>query len=147
MTRQQLHWQGSFINSLFYDEPAGTFSHGHILVSEPDLDSAQQDPGVGYWRCDIGRHERLTWSDKVYELFGLAPGATIERDWAIARYSGDSRAALDNVRTYAVGRGYGFILDARIAPDGAADRWIRVLAAPIRARGRVVGLHGLKRAL
>lgn len=147
MTRQQLHWQGSFINSLFYDEPAGAFSDGHVLLSETDLDSARRDPDVGYWRCDIAHHERLTWSDKVYELFGLNPGAPINRDWAVARYSDDSKAALDNVRTYAVGRGFGFMLDAQIAPDGAGDRWIRVLAVPIRARGRVVGLHGLKRAL
>ena len=47
-----------FVNALFHEEPAGTFEHGHILVSEPDLASAQQDPDIGYWHCDIADHDR-----------------------------------------------------------------------------------------
>jgi len=147
MPTQRLHWKGSFVNSLFYDEPAGTFLHGHVLLSEPDLSSAREDPDIGYWHCDIAHHERLTWSEKVYELFGLPTGEPIERDWAVARFDEDSRTALKRVRTYAVGRKFGFILDAEITPEGADKRWIRILAVPILAKGRVVELHGLKRAL
>src|SRR5262245_59041639 len=109
---------GSFINSLFYDEPAGTFVKGHILLSEPDLTGAQEASDSGYWHCDIADHERLTWTDKVYELFGLPAGAPIERDWAVARYSDDSKTALKRIRTFALSRGFGFILDASISPEG-----------------------------
>jgi hypothetical protein len=137
----------SLINSLFHDEPAGTFAHGHIFISEPDLTSARQDPRNGYWHCDVANDDRLTWTDRVYELFGLPTGVPVERDWAVARYSEVSRKALDKVRTYALSRKYGFILDAAISPEGADNLWIRVLAVPILAKGRVVGLHGLKRAL
>jgi hypothetical protein len=137
----------SLINSLFHDEPAGTFAHGHIFISEPDLTSARQDPRNGYWHCDVANDHRLTWTDRVYELFGLPTGVPVERDWAVARYSEVSRKALDKVRTYALSRKYGFILDAAISPEGADNLWIRVLAVPILAKGRVVGLHGLKRAL
>ena len=136
-----------FANALFHEEPAGTFAHGHIFISEPDLAPAQQDPAIGYWHCDIAHDDKLTWTDRVYELFGLAKGAQVERDWAVTRYSELSRRALEKVRTYALGRKYGFILDAAIKSGGADDRWIRVLAYPIVVKGRVVGLHGLKRAL
>ena len=136
-----------FANALFNEEPAGTFVHGHIFVSAPDLTIALQDPGVGYWHCDIAHQDRLTWSAKVYELFGLASGTPVERNWAVARYDEPSRDALEKVRTYALDRNLGFILDAAIKPEEADDRWIRVLAYPIVARSRVVGLHGVKRAL
>ena len=138
---------GSYVNALFYEEPAGTFTHGHIFISAPDLTSAEQDPANGYWHCDIADGDRLTWSEKVYELFGLPAGTPILRDWAVARYAEHSKNTLDRVRKFALSRDFGFILDAEIQPQGAGSRWIRVLAVPIVADGRVVGLHGLKRAL
>jgi hypothetical protein len=136
-----------FANALFENEPAGTFTQGHVFMNAPELAIACQDPDIGYWRCDIADDDRLTWTDKVYELFGLPNGAPVERDWAVERYSEPSRDALTKVRTYALGRKFGFILDAAIKVEEAEERWIRVLAYPIVARGRVVGLHGLKRAL
>lgn len=116
-------------------------------MTAPDLSSAQQDPSIGYWHCDVAHKDRLTWSEEVYELFGLSSGTPVQRDWAVTRYSELSRSALERVRPYALRRKCGFILDAAIKPEGAGDRWIRVLAYPIVAGDRVVGLHGLKRAL
>ena len=136
-----------FANVLFYEDPPGSFAEGHIFVSKPDLTAGQQDPRGGYWHCDIRHHDKLTWSEKVYELFGLPKGTPVERDWAVSRYVGLSRTALEKVRTYALRRKYGFILDAAIKTEGAEDRWIRILAYPIVSRGRVVALHGLKRGL
>jgi hypothetical protein len=137
----------SLVKDLFYGEPAGTFSHGHIFARAPELAGAQADPALGYWHCDIADHDRLTWSETVYNLFGLPVGDAVERDWAVAHYSERSRRALNKVRNYALGRKFGFILDAEIKPEGARKRWIRVLALPIVEDNRVVGLHGLKRAL
>ena len=139
--------EGSLVSDLFYGEPAGTFSHGHIFARPPELAGAQADPALGYWHCDIADHERLTWSDRVYDLFGLPHGDPVERDWAVARYSEQSKSALKKVRNYALGRKFGFILDAEISAEGANNRWIRVLAVPIVEGNRVVGLHGLKRAI
>ena len=135
------------VEKLFYDEPAGAFAEGHVLRTAPNLTSAIDDPDNGYWHCDIADHDALTWSEKVYELFGLPAGAVIERDWAVARCTEHSRAALQRVRTLGLDRKLGFILDAEIQVDGLNSRWIRVLAVPITREGRVVGLHGLKRAL
>lgn len=137
----------SFVNALFFDEPAGTFSDGYLFRSAPDLASARADPGIGYWHCDIADNDRLTWSEKVYELFGLPAGAPIDRDWAVSQYSETSKTTLEHVRNFGLSRKFGFILDAEIRPEGAGNCWIRVLAVPILANGRVVGLHGLKRGL
>ena len=138
---------GSFVNAMFDEEPAGTFADGYVFKTMPDLTRVRQDPDNGYWHCDVADHDSLTWSEKVYELFGLPAGGPIEREWAVAHYSEDSKSALERVRNFGLNRDFGFILDAEITPEGAASRWIRVLAVPILADGRVVGLHGVKRAL
>jgi hypothetical protein len=139
---------GSFVNALFHDEPAGTFVDGYIFLTAPDLADPEKDhPDAGYWHCDIANQNRLTWSEKVYELFGLPAGTPVDRDWAVAHYSNHSKSALERVRRYALSRDFGFIIDVEIEPEGSGSRWIRVLATQIVKDGRVVGLHGLKRAL
>lgn len=145
--RHEAQMAGSFVNALFYEEPAGTFLDGYIFRSAPDLVSARQDPDNGYWHCDIAKRNRLTWSTKVYELFGLAIGTPVGREWAVAHYSERSRTALERVRKLGLSRHFGFVLDAEITPEGAPNRWIRVLAVPISKGDRIVGLHGVKRAL
>ena len=131
---------GSYIDKLFHEEPAGTFAHGHVFINAPDIVGAEQDPGAGYWHCDIACDDKLTWSEKVYELFGLAGGSPVMRESAVARYTEPFRTVLATVRTYALSRKLGFILDAAISPEGGGKRWIRVLAVPIVAKrnGRVV---------
>ena len=137
----------NFLIEWFQNEPAGTFVKGHVFRNAPDLTDARERPGMGYWHCDIAKHNQLTWSNFVCSLFGLPPGAQVEREWAVARYSSQSRNILQKVRTYAIDRKLGFILDAEITFEGGNCRWIRMLAVVIVARDRVVGLHGLKRAL
>jgi hypothetical protein len=138
---------GSFVNAMFDEEPGGKFSDGYVFRTTPDLASLQRDPANGYWHCDIAEDDKLTWSHKVYELFGLPPGTAVERDWAVECYGEVSKKSLERVRHFALNRKFGFILDAEIEPDGGPSRWIRVLAFPIVADGRPVGLHGVKRAL
>ena len=138
---------GPGLDRRYYCEPAGAFADGELLESSPDLTSAVDDPANGYWHCNIGRDDRLTWSEKVYELFGLPAGAPVERDWAVTRYCQSSRLSLERVRREGLDNKVGFILDAKIRPEAAEERWIRVLAVPIIAGNEVVGLHGLKRAL
>ena len=137
----------SFVNDLFYEEPIGTFQEGYVFRAEADLAGARKDPDNGYWACDIADGNKLTWSRKVYELFGLPSGAAVERDWAVARYSEQSRDTLERVRNYALRRDFGFILDAEIEQPGERARWIRVLAVPVTEDRRVVRLHGVKRPL
>jgi len=147
MMAQTAPTAGSYINSLYNEEPAGAFSGGHLFMLTPDLTIAEDNRSEGYWHCDIADQDRLTWSDKVYELFGLSAGAAINRDLIVAHYAEHSKDALERVRKLALSRSLGFILDAEIRPEGSDNRSIRVLAVPIVTGGRVVGVHGLKRAL
>ena len=147
MTAQTAPMKGSYVSSLFNEELAGAFSRGHLFILTPDLTIAEDDPSEGYWHCDIADKDRLTWSEKVYELFGLSAGAAINRDAVVAHYAEHSKDALERVRKFALSRSLGFLLDAEIRPEGSEYRWIRVLAVPVLTGGRVVGVHGLKRAL
>ena len=141
--------KGSFAYRLFQEEPLGTFEDGYVFVNAPAVDGNEEETGAGYWHCDIKGGEKLTWSDKVYALFGLSVGTPIVRDWAVTRYTEPSKSTLERVRTFALRRKLGFILDSAIKVEGGGHRWIRLMAVPIVSKrtGRVVGLHGLKRPL
>ena len=136
-----------FVNAMFDEEPAGTFAEGYVFRLGLDLAAARNEPANGYWHCDIANHDTLTWSEKVYDLFGLERGAPITRKWAVGRYSARSRSALEKIRKFALNRDYSFMLDAEIDSGGATSSWIRVVAIPVIEGGKVVGLHGIKRAL
>ena len=141
--------KGSYVYRLFRDEPAKTFKGGHVFINAPELAGAEHNPLAGYWHCDIANHDKLTWSEAVNSLFGLPTGTPLTRDWAVAHYAEHSKENLERLRTYALSRKFGFLLDVELHPEGGGSRWARVLAVPILAEqsGRVVGLHGLKRAL
>jgi hypothetical protein len=138
------------LEQLFFTEPAGRFALGHVIRSGQEVATADEILAcndTGHWRCDINDHNRLTWSDKVYELFGMPVGTQVERDQAVARYCEHSKGVLERLRAFAINRKCGFILDAAIHPNEKDNRWIRVLAVPILENDRVVGLQGLNRAL
>jgi PAS domain-containing protein len=139
---------GSFADALFRQDSAQSLRDGYVFKPGPTLKGGQYDRSDwGYWACEIADHNRLTWSDTVYDLFGLAPNALVDRDWAVGRYVGHSRLTLQRVREFALRHAWGFILDAEIEPENGHRRWIRVLAVPVSEDGRVTRLHGLKRAL
>jgi len=138
------------LHQLFFAEPAGRFAFGHVFRSAevfwaPAEIAERRD--TGSWRCDLTDHDRLTWSDTVYELFGLPVGEFVPRELAVARYSEQSKAVLERLRRFAIKNRCGFILDAAIKPDGLDNQWIRIVTIPIVEGGKVVGLHGLKRSL
>ena len=144
----QLSSQGLLADVLFREGPGAAFREGYVFRSGQVLREARGDRSDwGYWSCDIADHDRLAWSDTVYQLFGLPAGQKVEREWAVTRYSLQSRSTLQRVRDFALRHAVGFILDAEIAPEGAGRRWIRVLALPVAENGRIVRLHGVKRPL
>ena len=139
----------AFSQTAFSRDPAGCYALGQILTATAlniDFDGDHGDDDVGFWQCDLTNHDALTWSDKVYEIFGLPHGSEVRREEAVTRYREHSRGVLERLRTSAINRRCGFILDAAIDLDGFT-RWIRILAAPIVENDRVVGLRGLKRIL
>lgn len=149
--RSKRHAQGtSLLQDLFEREPPGRFALGHIFRTAqayPGLADGFAADDVGYWRCDLADDDRLTWTDKVYELFGFPAGSPVERERAAARYKDHSRGVLERVRTFAIKRKCGFILDAAIEPADQGNQWIRIIAFPVIKDDQVVALHGQKRAL
>jgi PAS domain-containing protein len=101
---------------------------------------------VGRWQCDLARNE-LTWSDQVYDIFGLPRGDRVSRDEAVSFYCEHSRAVMEGLRADAIRRKQGFIVDAEIRPGRGDRRWMRLVAVPECDNGIVVRLHGFKQIL
>ena len=139
---------GPFAEALFRQGGAQSLREGYVFKPHLNLRGSREDQSSwGHWACDLKDQDRLAWSEKVYDLFGLPAGAPVDRDWAVERYAAHSRSALQRVRAFALRHACGFVLDAEIAPERADRRWIRVLALPEFQDGQIVRLHGLKRML
>lgn len=146
--RIQFPETGPLADALFRQNGGRSLREGYVFKPHLNRRSSHGDrSGWGYWACDLHDHDRLTWSDGVYDLFGLPVGVQLDRERTVARYAAHSRSTLQRIRAFALGHGCGFVLDAEIAPQTAGLRWIRVLALPEFEDGQLVRLHGLKRAL
>ncbi len=104
---------------------------------------AERPVQAGVWDCDLSDNS-LTWSDEVYDIFGIPRGAAVTRYEAVALYAEESRAAMEKLRAYAIRHRRGFTLDVEIRPALAARRWMRLIAAPLCVGEQVVRLQGLK---
>jgi PAS domain-containing protein len=104
-------------------------------------------PGaIGRWECELAGN-RLTWSDEVYDIFGLPRGDRVSRDEAVAHYCEHSRAVMEGLRSYAIRHNQGFIVDAEIRPRHGNRRWMRLIAVPDCVNGVVVRLRGVKQII
>ena len=99
--------------------------------------------GIGRWSRDLA-DDRLSWTDTVFDIFGLPRGAALSRDEIVALYCDGSRAAMNHLRGYAIRHRRGFTIDAEIRTVAGTRRWMRLLGAPVCEGDRVVGLQGLK---
>ncbi|WP_404367187.1 hypothetical protein AB5I39_12300 [Sphingomonas sp. MMS24-J45] len=96
----------------------------------------------GLWECDLAT-EKLTWSDGVYDLFGLPRGGTVDRAATLQRYTPESRIAMECHRVAAIRDKTGFTIEAQIRVDDAL-RWIRIVAHVECVNGAAVRLYGAK---
>ncbi len=126
-----------FVPGTILDCPASAIS---TLVNEQSLG----ERGIGHWECELA-HNALTWTNEVYDIFGLPRGARVSRDEAVALYCEHSRAVMEKLRAHAITHNQCFVMDAEIRPGNGESRWMRLIAAPICEDGNVVRLHGLKR--
>ncbi|MCP3730228.1 PAS domain-containing protein [Sphingomonas sp. MG17] len=95
------------------------------------------------WQCDL-RDNSLTWSDGVYDLFGLPRGSAVEREDIVAMYLLESREELARLRSVAIAERGSFTFEARIRrPDGEL-RWMRVTADVVCEDGVARYLYGSK---
>ena len=102
--------------------------------------------GTGHWQCELP-NDSLSWSDAVYDIFGLPRKSAVTRAEAVTFYCEHSRAVMERLRTEAIEHEQAFVLDAEIRPGHGERRWMRLIAAPARDKDRVVRLHGLKQLI
>lgn len=112
-------------------------------MSDVPAETACNPERLGTWSCDL-LDNALTWSDPVFDLFGLPRGAALRRDEMVALYEEGSRAAMERLRAYAIRHRRGFTLDAQIVPVSGTRRWMRLVAAPVFVGPRAVRLRGVK---
>lgn len=113
-------------------------------VTARDLWTSAAAPGVfGAWECRLPA-QALSWTDGVYDLFGLARGSTLSRSMTLEHYREDSRREMERLRSEAIRTGRGFALDCRIRTPRGEDRWMRLLVGVGRENGRVTRIFGSK---
>jgi PAS domain-containing protein len=112
----------------------------------PSYDQQLVARGIGQWECDLADN-KLTWSDGVYDIFGLPRGARVARDKAVGFYCEDSRVIMERLRAYSIDHSRGFTVDVQIQPAQGEELWMRLIAAPICEGDRVVRLRGLKQII
>jgi diguanylate cyclase (GGDEF)-like protein len=104
-------------------------------------DQATQGPG-GAWSCDLAT-EVLSWTDGVYDLFGLARGSTLKRAATLDVYQSQSRSEMEQRRAAAIKTGKGFSLDCQLR-TGGQSRWMRLRVGVTYEQGRPVRIFGSK---
>lgn len=98
---------------------------------------------IGVWECDLATG-RLTWTDMVYDIFGVPRGAPIDRETTLRLYDPDSCREMERLRAEAIYYGTGFDLDIRIKTEAKEVRWIHLTALVEQEAGRSVRIFGTK---
>jgi PAS domain S-box-containing protein len=101
-----------------------------LLKVNERLIEAQEVAHVGSWEWDIPA-DRVWWSDEMYRIYGIPPGATIGYETYLKRLHPDDRAAADVTVRQAMSDGRPFAFDHRVVRD---DGSVRVL----HGAGRVI---------
>lgn len=130
---------------------------GSLITAEPkNGPTASSDPalfanaarligliGLGAWSCDLAT-QNLSWTDCVFDLFGLPVDRRIDRQEAVSLYCEESRETMERLRAHTVATGAGFTMDAQIRRTNGDLRWMRLTAAARMENGRTVELFGTK---
>ena len=107
------------------------------------LTLAEEMSGVGTWTLDLAAN-RVTWSNEVYRIHGLDPGAgSPDLDRAIGFYDPADAKILTALIARAVDQGVGYNFQARIRrPDGTERNVHTVCACRRDPDGNITGLFG-----
>jgi diguanylate cyclase (GGDEF)-like protein len=98
---------------------------------------------LGAFECDLATGA-LTWTDEVYDLFGLPVGIPLTRQDVLGQYTEASRQELELRRAAALCTQRGFSFDAQIRRGSHEYRWMRVTVDVVSDKGRPVRIYGAK---
>jgi PAS domain-containing protein len=133
-------------------ETGHRFDLGHLLDLPPlprfgpCYDQELIARGIGRWECNLADN-KLTWSDGVYDIFGLPRGARLERGETVRFYCEASRVIMERLRAYSIVHQRGFTVDVQLEPAQGQRLWMRLIGAPVCDGDRVVQLRGLKQII
>jgi len=114
-----------------------------IAATQPLYDRAVAGAALGAWECNLS-NESLSWTDGVYDLFGLKRGSAIYRSATLDLYEERSRREMNQLRSRAISTGQGFALDCRIRAATGEKRWMRLLVGVGHQHGRPLRIFGSK---
>jgi PAS domain-containing protein len=112
------------------------------LAQQPALEETLL-PLPATWECDLAT-QALRWSPGVYDLFGFPRGARVTRDEAVAMYTPESAALLEQVRNKAIAERGSFTIDVTIRRRDGELRQMRLTADVECVGGTPVRLYGTK---
>lgn len=112
-------------------------------ATQPLYDRAVAAAAVGAWECNLA-NESLSWTDGVYDLFGLHRGSAIYRSATLDLYEERSRREMNQLRSKAISTGQGFALDCRIKSANGDKRWMRLIVGVGYEHGRPIRIFGSK---
>jgi PAS domain S-box-containing protein len=112
-------------------------------TNEERLRLAIEAGQFGIWDWDVDP-DRVTWSDRVYELHGVSPGTFSGRvaDFSALIHADDRAGVLESIAC-ALGGHAPYEVEYRVALDGGATRWLATRAHVVRDEsGRAVRVVG-----
>jgi PAS domain S-box-containing protein len=96
-----------------------------LRESEVNLNRAQEISHIGSWHLDV-THNRLTWSDEVFRIFGIPRGTALTYQAFLGTVHPEDRENVDKAWTAAL-QGSPYEIEHRIVVD-ATVRWVREVA-------------------
>lgn len=85
---------------------------------------------AGAWEMDV-EAGRVIWSDRVYQIFGIAPGTEIDVETALEGYAPEARPVIRRAMEEGVADGTPFDLELPIVRGDGTRRWVRVVAEAV----------------
>lgn len=116
----------------------------NAMSTLPKPPPSPPSPGaIGAWECQLAS-QALTWTDGVYDIFGLRRGSTIHRGDTLDLYEEQSRLEMNRLRSRAISTGQAFSLDCRLKAADGQRRWMRLLVGVEHRHGRPARIFGSK---
>lgn len=114
-----------------------------VAATKPLYHRSLAPAALGAWECNLA-NETLSWTDGVYDLFGLQRGSEIYRKATLDLYEEQSRREMEQHRSNAIRTGQGFALDCRIRAVDGEKRWMRLIVGVGYQHGRPIRIFGSK---
>jgi PAS domain S-box-containing protein len=112
-----------------------------LRASQVFLDATGRIGGVGGWSIDLSSRT-MRFTDQTCRIHGLEPGHSPDIEAALRHYAPEARPVIEQAVRRCFDSGEGFDLELPFVTAGGRTLWVRTVAQPEWAGGRVVRLVG-----